>query len=118
MQTHAQIGAEIIGDDSSELLKMAKAVAISHHEHWDGSGYPNRLVGDDIPLVGRIVAIADVFDALTSQRPYKKAWPVEDALKHLKQKSDSQFDAKLVALFIDNIELVLECKAQFSDRDH
>ena len=115
MQTHAQMGADIIGDDESELLKMAKTVAISHHEHWNGSGYPNGLAGEAIPLVGRIVAIADVFDALTSVRPYKKAWSVEDALNHLRQQSDKQFDAKLVALFIDNIEQVLQYKSQFSD---
>lgn len=115
MQTHAQIGAEIIGEDQSELLQLARTVAISHHEHWDGSGYPNGLAGDDIPLVGRIVAIADVFDALTSARPYKTAWSVEKALEHLQQQAGSQFDAKLVTLFIDNIEAVLECKLRFSD---
>lgn len=115
MQSHAQIGAEIIGEDKSELLKIARTVAVSHHEHWNGSGYPNGLAGDDIPLVGRIVAIADVFDALTSVRPYKSAWPVQAALDHLQQQSGSQFDAELVAIFIDNIEQVLKCKARFSD---
>lgn len=115
MQTHAQIGAEIIGEDESELLKIARTVAISHHEHWNGDGYPCGLAGEDIPLVGRIVAIADVFDALTSARPYKNAWPVQEALDHLQQKSGSQFDPELVALFIDNIEQVQECKSRFSD---
>ena len=72
MQTHAAIGGRIIGQHSSGLLKMAHDIAVSHHEKWDGSGYPAGLAGTDIPLEGRIVAIADVFDALTSERPYKK----------------------------------------------
>ncbi|MBE9539975.1 MAG: response regulator [Proteobacteria bacterium] len=116
MQTHTQMGQDIIGDDDSELLKMANAVAISHHEHWDGSGYPNQLAGDDIPMVGRIVAIADVFDALTSVRPYKDAWTIEDALAYLQQHAGTQFDEKLVFLFIENIEQVLAIKEQYIDR--
>ncbi len=116
MQTHTQMGQDIIGDDNSELLKMANAVAISHHEHWDGSGYPEQLAGDDIPMVGRIVAIADVFDALTSVRPYKKAWSVDDALAYLEQHAGTQFEAKLVSLFIENIEIILLIKEQYIDR--
>ena len=116
MQTHAQMGQDIIGDDDSELLKMANAVAISHHEHWDGSGYPNQLAGDEIPMVGRIVAIADVFDALTSVRPYKDAWSVEDALAYLQHHGGTQFEAKLVSLFIENIEEILAIKEQYIDR--
>lgn len=115
MQSHTKMGADIIGDDSSELLRMAKAVAISHHEHWDGGGYPNGLAGEDIPMVGRIVAIADVFDALTSVRPYKSSWPVEDALTYLQEKSGVQFDPKLVPLFVENIDKVLAIKEQYFD---
>ncbi len=116
MQGHTQMGEEIIGEDDSELLQMAKIVAISHHEHWDGSGYPNGLAGEDIPMAGRIVAIADVFDALTSVRPYKKSWAVEDALAYLQEKSGKQFDPKLVPLFVENIDKVLAIKEQYFDQ--
>lgn len=78
MQRHAEIGAEIIGDHHDPLLEMARRIALSHHEKWDGSGYPFGVSGQDIPIEGRIVAIADVFDALTSIRPYKKAWTVAE----------------------------------------
>lgn len=115
MQTHAQIGAEIIGEDDSELLKMAKLVAISHHEHWDGSGYPNGLEGQEIPLVGRIVAVADAFDALTSVRPYKDAWSIEETLAHLAEQAGKQFDGELVDLFIANIDKVLAVKESLSE---
>ncbi len=115
MQTHAQMGQDIIGDDDSELLRMAAAVAISHHEHWDGSGYPNNLSGEKIPMVGRIVAIADVFDALTSVRPYKESWSVEDAVTHLQAQAGKQFDPRLVSLFVENLDEILKIKAQLSD---
>lgn len=115
MHTHTQMGTTIIGDDDSELLKMARQVAASHHECWDGSGYPLGLNGEDIPLVGRIVAIADVFDALTSKRPYKEAWTVEDSIAHLQNQSGKQFDPKLVPLFIENLEKILRLMDQFTD---
>jgi putative two-component system response regulator len=79
MKQHAVIGYEVLSTSSSPLLKVAAEIAHSHHEKFDGSGYPRGLAGIDIPLFGRIVAVADVFDALTSERPYKKAWSVEDA---------------------------------------
>ena len=115
MHTHTQMGTTIIGDDDSELLKMARQVAASHHECWDGSGYPLGLNGEDIPLVGRIVAIADVFDALTSKRPYKEAWTVEDSIAHLQNQSGKQFDPKPVPLFIENLEKILRLMDQFTD---
>lgn len=99
MKTHANIGADIIGEHDSPLLSMALSIALTHHEKWDGSGYPNHLKGQEIPLVGRIVAIADVFDALTSERPYKKAWPVEEAIAHMNSVSGSHFDPDLIKLF-------------------
>jgi len=115
MQTHAQMGEEIIGKDDSELLTMARIVAISHHERWDGSGYPNALAGEDIPMVGRIVAIADVFDALTSVRPYKDSWSVDDAVAYLQQQAGKQFEPKLVSLFIENIDEIIAIKERLSD---
>jgi len=115
MQTHAQIGEEIIGKDDSELLTMARIVAISHHERWDGSGYPNALAGEDIPMVGRIVAIADVFDALTSVRPYKDSWSVDDTVAYLQQQAGKQFEPKLVSLFIENLDEIVTIKERLSD---
>lgn len=108
MKTHCDIGANIIGDDSSELLKTARIIALTHHEKWDGSGYPNSLMGEDIPRVGRIVALADVFDALTSERPYKEAWSIEKTLEFLHQQSGKHFEPELVRLFTSNMDEVLE----------
>ncbi|WP_372871196.1 HD domain-containing phosphohydrolase [Shewanella sp.] len=99
MQQHAGIGAEIIGEHSDPLLQMSRRIALTHHEKWDGSGYPNGLKGEEIPLEGRIVAIADVFDALTSIRPYKKAWTVEDTMALLESEAGKQFDPALVEHF-------------------
>ena len=99
MQRHAEIGAEIIGDHKDPLLEMAKRIALSHHEKWDGSGYPNGLSGTEIPIEGRIVAIADVFDALTSIRPYKKAWTIEDTMNLIESESGKHFDPELVVHF-------------------
>src|SRR5256885_11038693 len=81
MRRHPQIGAEIIGEHDSQVLQMAYSIALTHHEKWDGTGYPQGLAGEDIPLASRIVAVADVFDALTTERPYQHAWTVDDALE-------------------------------------
>lgn len=99
MSRHPSIGADIIGEHNSPLLKMARKIALTHHEKWDGSGYPQHLKGEKIPLVGRIVAVADVFDALTSVRPYKKAWTVEEAVDYIDHASGTHFDPGLVSLF-------------------
>ncbi len=99
MKRHTSYGGQIIGESSSPLLRMARDIALSHHEHWDGSGYPLGLKARDIPLEGRIVAIADVFDALTSQRPYKQAWTVENAFEEIRAGAGTHFDPALVALF-------------------
>ncbi|MGL4938460.1 MAG: HD-GYP domain-containing protein [Shewanella sp.] len=99
MQQHAAIGAEIIGEHSDPLLQMARRIALTHHEKWDGSGYPNGLRGEDIPLEGRIIAIADVFDALTSQRPYKQAWTIEATMTLFDDQAGKHFDPQLVAVF-------------------
>jgi putative two-component system response regulator len=115
MRSHAAIGAEIIGEHESGLLKVASTMALQHHEKWDGSGYPNGLAGTQIDLSARIVAIADVFDALTSVRPYKKAWPVEEAIQALRKDAGTHFDPELVPLFVENLSEVLDIKALWSD---
>ncbi|WP_299569977.1 two-component system response regulator [uncultured Shewanella sp.] len=115
MQAHAAIGAEIIGDHDDPLLQMAKRIALSHHEKWDGSGYPNGLSGEEIPIEGRIIAIADVFDALTSARPYKKAWTVEDTIGLIEKESGKHFDPELVEKFKSVLDDVKTIKAQHEE---
>ena len=115
MQAHAAIGAAIIGDHDDPLLQMAKRIAISHHEKWDGSGYPNGLSGDDIPIEGRIIAIADVFDALTSTRPYKKAWTVEDTVGLIEKEAGKHFDPELVEKFKSVLDEVKTIKAEHEE---
>ncbi len=116
MRRHPKIGAEIIGDGDSRLLKMAQEIAYTHHEKWDGSGYPRRLKGEEIPLTGRIVAIADVFDALTSERPYKKAWDIEAAVKLIDDEAGKHFDPSLVAIFHSVLPEILDIKDQYAER--
>jgi len=99
MKSHVTIGAEIIGEHDGGMLALARQIALTHHEKYDGSGYPYGLAGEAIPLVGRIVAIADVFDALTSIRPYKKAWTEQEALDFLHEQKGRHFDPALVDLF-------------------
>lgn len=101
MQTHVTEGAKILASSKSPMLQLAKVIAESHHEKWDGSGYPNGLKGTEIPLPGRILAICDVYDALTSERPYKQAWSKNQALDYLQDQSGQHFDPKLVQDFID-----------------
>ncbi|CAN5571944.1 two-component system response regulator [soil metagenome] len=117
MKEHPRIGAEIIGNHPSSLFRTARTIALTHHEKWDGSGYPNGLAGADIPHVGRIVALADVFDALTSVRPYKPAWPVEDALEFIRSESGTHFDPALVDLLTQCLPQMLEIKARWAERD-
>lgn len=117
MRSHAQIGAEIIGEHPSGLLQMARSIALTHHEKWDGSGYPNGLKGEEIPIAGRIVAIADVFDALTSVRPYKPAWSLEDTLALIQRESGKHFDPHLVELFLGQMSTILEIKARWAERE-
>ena len=100
MRSHAEIGARIIGEDKSSLLQMAATIALSHHERWDGSGYPHGLQAEAIPLSARIVAIADVFDALTSKRPYKHAWTVDEAFALIESEAGKHFDPALTTCFL------------------
>ncbi|MDC5850906.1 two-component system response regulator [Vibrio europaeus] len=115
MQTHVKIGADIIADSDTRLMQMAQEIALYHHEKWDGSGYPHGLKGEDIPLSARIVAIADVFDALTSERPYKKAWPIEKATALLEEEAGSHFDPTLVPIFLQQLDEILKVKESFKD---
>jgi len=117
MRSHAQIGAEIIGEHEAGLLKTARIIALTHHEKWDGSGYPSGLKGEEIPLAGRIVAIADVFDALTSVRPYKPAWPVQEAVDLLRRESGRHFDPELVELFLAQLPAILEVKERWAETE-
>jgi PAS domain S-box-containing protein len=103
MQTHTTHGARLLFGSRSPALQLAGVIAESHHEWWDGSGYPQGLIGSDIPLVGRIVAVADVFDALTHDRPYKPAWPVEQALALIRSSAGTQFDPRVVEAFLEII---------------
>ncbi len=115
MKTHAQIGAEIIGEHDSPLLIAARTIALTHHEKWDGGGYPQGLAGEAIPLEGRIVSIADVYDALTSVRPYKRAWSSREAIDYLRAQSGIGFDPGLVPLFIDLLPQILEIGDRYKD---
>ncbi len=117
MRTHPQIGADIIGEHPSSMLRLAREIALHHHEKWNGSGYPHKLQGEDIPLAARIVAIADVFDALTTARPYKKAWTVEDAVAQLQKDKGAHFDPHLVDLFIAALPEILEIRERWKEHD-
>ncbi|MDQ6818599.1 MAG: HD domain-containing protein [Actinomycetota bacterium] len=101
IRKHPRAGAAILTGSASEVLQLAEEIASSHHEWWDGSGYPAGLSGEAIPLSGRIVAVADVFDALTHTRPYKHAWPIKAALAEITRLSGGQFDPKLVDAFLE-----------------
>ncbi|UDL05374.1 HD-GYP domain-containing protein [Marinobacter sp. CA1] len=115
MRQHAEIGARIIGEDGSRLLRMARDIALYHHEKWDGSGYPYGLSGTDIPIEARIVALADVFDALTSERPYKKAWSIDDASALIREESGRHFDPELVEVFFRCLPQILQARTQWQE---
>ncbi len=115
MKTHAQIGYSILKETKSKYLKMGALIALTHHEKYNGKGYPNNLKGESIPIEGRIVAIADVFDALVSIRPYKKAWSFDEALDLLQKESGEHFDPKLVLLFVEHIDAIKEIYNQFQE---
>tara|TARA_B100001063_G_C16710764_1_gene527868 strand:+ start:83 stop:1111 length:1029 start_codon:yes stop_codon:yes gene_type:complete len=117
MKTHAHIGYEILKDSKSEYLQAGATIAINHHEKYDGSGYPKGLKGEDIHIYGRIVAVVDVFDALTSHRPYKKAWTFEDALNLLIEEKGKHFDPKVVELFVENIDEVKNIYNSFQEEN-
>jgi putative two-component system response regulator len=115
MQSHAAIGADIIGKHAGGMLALAHDIALTHHEKWDGSGYPRGLAGEAIPLAGRIVAIADVFDALTSVRPYKQAWTVEAAVAYLVEQKGRHFEPALVDLFVAQLPAMRAVMARWAE---
>jgi putative two-component system response regulator len=115
MRKHPAIGAGIIGRHEDMLLDTARVVALTHHEKWDGSGYPRGIGGEQIPLTGRIVSIADVFDALTSVRPYKSAWDFDVAVKYVRDGAGTQFDPDLVDCFVAALPEIAEIKQRYGD---
>ena len=117
MQTHVQIGANILSSDTpSNLMKTAHEMALHHHEKWDGSGYPNALKNTQISIAGRICALADVFDALVSERPYKKAWEVDTAIEWIESQSGKHFDPQLTSLIRQVMPEILPIKAAYADK--
>jgi len=113
MKTHSQIGYDILSRGNSPVFKMAAEIALYHHEKWDGSGYPRGLSGEEIPEAARIVAVVDVFDALTMERPYKKAWSVEEAIVEIKKGSGKHFEPRLVNKFEDILPDIYAIKKQW-----
>jgi putative two-component system response regulator len=113
MKKHTIFGARILGESNFELLRVGEIIALSHHEKWDGSGYPKGLVGEDIPLYGRICAVADVFDALISRRPYKEPFSNEKALEILRAGRGSHFDPSILDVFLNDFDRVQEIQKEF-----
>jgi putative two-component system response regulator len=108
IKTHTLIGAKILEDSNSDILKLAKTIALTHHERWDGNGYPHKLAESAIPLPGRIVNLADTFDALTTRRPYKDPYPVDVACKIIMDERGRQFEPSIVDIFLENIDEIIK----------
>jgi len=115
MKEHPQYGYDILSGSESKLMQLGAEIALSHHEKYDGSGYPNGLKDEEISIYGRIVAVADVFDALTSERPYKKPWSIDDAIGFLRNHSGTHFDRACVYAFLLDMDEVLSIKERFKD---
>ncbi len=115
MRKHSDIGAHIIGDTDSELLNLAKEIALTHHEHWNGKGYPKGLRGQDIPLAGRIIALVDTFDALLNERCYKRAWPIDETIKYIRKERGKRFDPELVNLLVKLLPDILDIASCYRD---
>jgi response regulator RpfG family c-di-GMP phosphodiesterase len=115
MKTHAELGYEMLKYSEREILKASAVVAYTHHEKWDGSGYPKRLRGEEIPIYGRITAIADVFDALGHDRVYKKAWPLENILALFKEERGKHFDPNMIDLLFDHLDQFLSIRDRMQD---
>ena len=108
MRTHPQIGYEILRDSPSRFIQLGASIALHHHERWDGTGYPHGLRGEDIPRAARIVALADVFDALLSERPYKSAWSHDEAVAYVRAHAGSFFDPACVSALLRDMSAVIE----------
>ncbi len=117
MQQHPVIGARIIGNHDSKLISLAREIALYHHEKWDGSGYPHGISGNEIPISARIAAISDVFDALTSDRPYKQAWSIEKVVETIQAESGKHFEPVMVDLLIENLAEIIEIKDRYLDHE-
>lgn len=104
MMGHTAMGAKLLDDNDSMIVQLAASIALSHHEKWDGTGYPKGLKGESIPIDGRITAISDVFDALTTTRPYKEPWPLEKAVALIQESAGTAFDPMLVEVFNKNLD--------------
>ena len=115
MKKHAEYGHEILAGSKREILKAAAIISLEHHEKWDGSGYLSRVEGENIHIFGRITALADVFDALGSDRCYKKAWELEKIFELLREQSGKHFDPTLVDIFFANLDEFLEVRAKLVD---
>jgi len=113
MKTHPYIGWKILSQSDAPVFRIAADIALGHQEKWDGSGYPNQLSGESIPLVARIVAVADVFDALSTKRPYKEAWPYEKCIAMIRDNSGKHFDPKIVQVFLSIQPRILDIKAKW-----
>lgn len=117
MKSHSAIGADILHESDSDLLGMARMIALHHHEKWDGSGYPHGLVGEAIPLPARIVAVTDVFDALTSKRPYKNPWSIDEAVRWMQDGTGSHFDPVVLAAFLNILPAILAIRERYQEPD-
>ncbi len=115
MMKHSEMGSQILGAHDDDLLNVASIMAFEHHERWNGKGYPLGKKKEEIHLYARIVAVADVFDALTSVRPYKNVWTVEDSLSLIKSERGEHFDPKLVDAFVNIFDKILEIKLKYKD---
>jgi hypothetical protein len=115
METHVSIGKQILDGHQSNIMRTASRICESHHEHWDGSGYPNGLAGDAIPIEGRIAAICDVFDALTSARPYKDPWPNDRAIAYIRDQAGRHFDPTLAEHFVSIAPEVIALRRRHPD---
>ena len=117
MESHCMLGYKILSQSNTDLFQLAASIALNHHEKWDGSGYPSGKIGEAIPLEARIVAIADVFDALTMKREYKEEWTTDDAFNEIKTNSGILFDPKLVNIFLDHKDEIIKIKDYWNNKN-
>lgn len=116
MKKHARIGHQLLGDSKREILRAGAMISLQHHEKWDGSGYPEGLKGEEISLEARITAVADVYDALASDRVYKPAWPLEDVNKHIREQAGIHFDPRVVDALFSKIDEVTAIRSRYMDK--